>query len=161
MMQPQAHRLTICIPVTGEVVIPLQEAASFGDMRSEVKRYTLGRRTTKEKVSGKEDVNANARLTLMNRRMSCTVMMSGRLLNSSSLDAHALTLKCQQVSGDIALGCRWRVSPLDVLALQVRGRQEELDYKQELVAIIKDWCVVFLFSCGHCCNTGPALQLSR
>jgi hypothetical protein len=44
-----------------------------------------------------------------------------------------------QVSGDIALGCRWRVSPLDVLALQVRGRQEELDHKQELVAIIKDW----------------------
>jgi hypothetical protein len=34
----------------GEVVIPLQEAASFGTMRSEVKRYTLGRRTTKEKV---------------------------------------------------------------------------------------------------------------
>jgi hypothetical protein len=48
---------------------------------------------------------------------------------------------CHQVSGDIALGCRWRVSPLDVLALQVRGKQEELDYKQELVAVIKDWWV--------------------
>ena len=51
----------------------------------------------------------------------------------------AFYLGCAQVSGDIALGCRWRVSPLDVLALQVRGRQEELDHKQELVAIIKDW----------------------
>lgn len=47
-----------------------------------------------------------------------------------------------QVSGDIALGCRWRVTSLDVLSLQVRGKQEELDYKQELVAIIRDWCVV-------------------
>ncbi len=46
----------------------------------------------------------------------------------------------RQVSGDIALGCRWRVTSLDVLSLQVRGKQEELDYKQELVAIIRDWC---------------------
>ena len=55
------------------------------------------------------------------------------------VDVRASDLCCAQVSGDIALGCRWRVSPLDVLALQVRGRQEELDHKQELVAIIKDW----------------------
>lgn len=31
-------------------MIPLQEAADFGALRTEVRRYTLGRRSTKEKV---------------------------------------------------------------------------------------------------------------
>lgn len=119
------------------MVIPLQEAASFGTMRSEVKRYTLGRRTTKEKVSWNPGLAY--RQEMLSTETSCIVMMLQWATYMQQLVLNALDPFCAQVSGDIALGCRWRVSPLDVLALQLRGRQEELDHKQELVAIIKDW----------------------
>jgi hypothetical protein len=46
-----------------------------------------------------------------------------------------------QVSGEIAIGCRWRTSSLDVLALQVQSKQEELDHKQDVVAILREQCV--------------------
>ena len=39
-----------CLCTAGEVIIPLQEAAQFGAPRSDVQRYTLGRRSTREKV---------------------------------------------------------------------------------------------------------------
>lgn len=42
--------MVLCGCRAGEVVIPLQEAADFGALRTEVRRYTLGRRSTKEKV---------------------------------------------------------------------------------------------------------------
>lgn len=45
-----------------------------------------------------------------------------------------------QVSGEIAIGCRWRTSSLDVLALQVQSKQEELDHKQDVVAMLHEQC---------------------
>ncbi|KAK9808775.1 hypothetical protein WJX72_003363 [[Myrmecia] bisecta] len=76
----------------GEVVIPLREVEELAAERAvDVRRYTLGRRNTKEKVSG-----------------------------------------------EINLVCSWRVTPLDVVTMKVRAKQEEVDHKEEILALLME-----------------------
>ncbi|DBA93880.1 TPA: hypothetical protein ACH3X3_013925 [Trebouxia sp. C0006] len=74
----------------GEVLIPLREVEEAGATGvAEVHKYILGRRSTKERVSG-----------------------------------------------EIALACSWRVTPLDVVIMKVRTKQEEVDHKEEVLAVL-------------------------
>lgn len=40
------------------------------------------------------------------------------------------------MSGEISLACSWRVTPLDVAHIKVKAKQTELDYKEEMLALL-------------------------
>lgn len=43
-----------------------------------------------------------------------------------------------QVSGEIALACSWRVTPLDVVTMKVKQQQAEVDHKEEILALLME-----------------------
>ncbi|KAL3144166.1 hypothetical protein ABBQ32_003950 [Trebouxia sp. C0010 RCD-2024] len=93
----------------GEVLIPLREVEETGASGiAEVHKYILGRRSTKERVSG-----------------------------------------------EIALACSWRVTPLDVVIMKVRTKQEEVDHKEEVLAVLLERYAV---SNGTAGDTAPGLS---
>jgi hypothetical protein len=44
------------------------------------------------------------------------------------------------VSGELQLGCGWRVTPLDVATIEVKALEEELDHKEEVLALLRERC---------------------
>lgn len=42
------------------------------------------------------------------------------------------------MSGEILLGCRWRITPLDEIQLKLRACQYELEQKEEMLALLHE-----------------------
>ncbi len=121
----------------GDVSIPLSEVDDTGNsaQTSELRRYTLARRSVKDKV----------RMLLL--WIFFCMHLSQSKQKCPSLDIWVVDLKlCTsgaiplllQVRGEINLACCWRVTPQDVLTLRVRNLAAEVSQREEMLAVLAE-----------------------
>lgn len=68
----------------------------------------------------------------------------------------------RQVSGEILLGCRWRITPLDEIQLKVKACQYELEQKEELLALLHEHLQLQnAAEEGNLAGVAPVVELSE
>ena len=143
----------------GEIVVPLREVEEVeGSLKeADLRRYTLGRRSAKDKVRKPLDrvsqisqwpcnvllcvprlsaaaspgVQPSARKTRMREYTEALIVCS-----SSSLPQ--VWGRAMQVKGELNMACCWRVTPLDSVAIRARSLAAEVAQKEDMLALLAE-----------------------